>query len=95
MMTKKEYCEYVGQCLNDDEIKELFDCTREQLESDDYWNINLEYQYNVMYAEEEYEAEYGDIYDDDDDDGYDSNCYCDTYGHCGGTSCPQFFQCHQ
>lgn len=95
MMTKKQYCEYVAECLNDNEIKQLFDCTREQLESDDYWNINLEYQYNIMYAEEEYEAEYGDVFDDDDDDGYDSNCYCDTYGHCGGTSCPQYFQCHQ
>lgn len=31
---------------------------------------------------------------DDDDYGYSYNCPCDTYGMCGGTSCPQFWQCH-
>lgn len=30
----------------------------------------------------------------DDDYGYSSNCHCDTYGFCGGTSCSQYWQCH-
>lgn len=33
-------------------------------------------------------------YEEFDDDDYSSNCHCDTYGFCGGTSCPQYWQCH-
>ncbi len=34
--------------------------------------------------------EYGkELYDD-----YSANCYCDTYGVCGGISCEQYYSCH-
>ena len=26
--------------------------------------------------------------------GYESNCHCDTYGVCGGYSCPNYISCH-
>lgn len=41
---------------------------------------------NACDEEEEY---------DDEPYGYESNCHCDTYGVCGGTSCPNYFTCHQ
>lgn len=47
---------------------------------------------NIELIEEEIEEEFEDW--DDIDDGYSSNCHCDTYGFCGGTSCPQYWQCH-
>lgn len=31
---------------------------------------------------------------DEDYDGFLSNCHCDTYGFCGGTSCPHYWECH-
>lgn len=61
MLTKKEYAEMIADSLSDEEIKKCFDCTREQLEDDEYWNFNLEFQYNIMYAEQEYEQEHGNI----------------------------------
>lgn len=27
------------------------------------------------------------------DEGYESNCHCDTYGVCAGTSCPHYWNC--
>ena len=30
---------------------------------------------------------------DEDDYGYESNCHCDSYGICGGTSCPNYYSC--
>lgn len=40
------------------------------------------------WVDENYEPE------DDYDDGYASNCHCDTYGVCGGYSCPNYISCH-
>ena len=51
-------------------------------EEDEYW-------------EDEYET-YEDVEDeweDTTDLGYESNCHCDTYGVCGGPSCPNYFKC--
>lgn len=31
--------------------------------------------------------------EEEDDEGYSGNCYCDTYGMCGGPSCPQYMKC--
>ena len=31
---------------------------------------------------------------EDADEGYASNCHCDTYGICGGYSCPNYISCH-
>lgn len=33
------------------------------------------------------------IFEDVEDD-YSSNCHCDTYGVCGGYSCPNYANCH-
>ena len=48
--------------------------------------------------ENENEIEEEDYFEGEDfeeiEDGYAGNMPCDTYGLCGGTSCPNFFKCH-
>lgn len=52
--------------------------------------------YFVFNTEDEIEEE--DYFEGEDfeeiEDGYAGNMPCDTYGMCGGTSCPNFFKCH-
>lgn len=43
-----------------------------------------------MFDEFDEDEEYEDVTEDD----YSSNCHCDTYGICGGISCPRYYQCH-
>lgn len=48
-------------------------------------------------AEIEYRVKTESDEDDDGepiDDGYSSNMYCDNSGYCGGTSCPNYYKCH-
>ena len=33
-------------------------------------------------------------WDDEDYDDYESNMYCDSYGVCGGHTCPQYRECY-
>lgn len=45
--------------------------------------------------EDENEMDEEDYFEGEDyEDGYASNMPCDTYGMCGGTSCPNFWKCH-
>lgn len=92
-MTKKEYCEYISESLNDEDIKKIFDCARKELESEGFWNINLQFQYDVIYAEENYEEKYGNTFEECEEE-YEGNCYCDIYGYCGDTSCSNYSKCH-
>lgn len=43
----------------------------------------------IEFIEEEIE----DVIEEYLEDDYSSNCHCDTYGFCCGTSCPQYWQC--
>lgn len=63
----------------------------ENVASYDYYNE--ETGENV---EDIYIADVVDDYEDwsELDDGFLSNCHCDSYGICGGMSCPQYFSCH-
>lgn len=45
---------------------------------------------NIELIEEEIEEVIEEYLEDD----YGSNCPCDTYGMCAGTSCSQYWVCH-
>lgn len=48
--------------------------------------------------DDDYEVEYDDYeveYDDYGIDDYSQNMHCDTYGYCGGDSCPNYYKCNQ
>jgi len=49
----------------------------------------LQQKLRVWYHQEDDDDEWYEV-----DDDYASNCPCDTYGMCGGTSCPRYFECH-
>ena len=44
--------------------------------------------------EDENEMDEEDYFEGEDFEGYAGNMPCDTYGLCGGTSCPNFWKCH-
>ena len=63
--------------------------------------IDTEYQMRDLFIEEDengkihIETNFVDTYEDETiEDDYSSNMHCDTYGVCGGWSCPQYKACH-
>jgi hypothetical protein len=57
---------------------------------DTLYEMNYDVESDEIILEQYY------IYDDVDDleQGYESNCFCDNTGFCGGWSCPQYKTCH-
>ena len=58
MTTRNEYVEAICYSLTDDEVKRLFDLTKEELEAN-AWNMAIEFAYNEYVSEEEYSLENG------------------------------------
>ena len=62
----------------------------EEVASYDYYNEETGEEVEDIYI-----ADIVDDYEDwsELDDGFLSNCHCDSYGICGGYSCSHYFQC--
>lgn len=58
------------------------------LNEEECW-MEFEEDWDDPFVDDEFEPT-----EDDWDDGYYSNCHCDTYGVCGGVNCPNYFKCN-
>lgn len=73
---------------------------------DGEWYAEGDYEYCQKMYDNNLQAECGELFESANEDNYDedwtdwlddydysSNCNCDTYGVCSGTSCSQYFRC--